>query len=364
MKEKVVIFGAGKKLYDHWDLFQKKEIAAILDNRIVSDPEFDAEIQSYIYPPSDIKKITNCPVYICSTYFSSIYKQLLCLGVEKERIQIFGLFKESRYWFERELSQYVEYITMEEDGVFVSVDDKIKYELDGTDSLINAVNYLKSVFQHKKDAMTDAIIHMNVKPIDSAFGTNRGTPVDRYYIEKFLKRSKRAVMGTCLEIAENTYTKKFGGNRVAKASVLHVNGGQNLLKGDLVTGEGISSDTYDCMIITQTLMFLASPKNAVATIYRGLKKGGTALITVSAITQISQYDAEHWGDYYRFNKDGVKELFCDTFGMDNIEIIPYGNVKIACALLYGVVIEELREEDFEYVDENYPVIYGIVARKQ
>ena len=48
----------------------------------------------------------------------------------------------------------------------------------------------------------------NLEPISKVFGFDRGTPIDRYYMEKFLNENRRFIKGRILEIAEDTYSKK------------------------------------------------------------------------------------------------------------------------------------------------------------
>ena len=206
---------------------------------------------------------------------------------------------------------------------------------------------------------------MDTKPASRRFGLERGTAIDRYYIEHFLEENKKFIYGNCLEIAENTYTLKFGRNMVNKANILHLNGwGANAIKGNLETGEGIETEKYDCIIITQTLMFILNIPNAVFNIYRMLKRNGSALITVSGISQVSRYDADLWGHYYSFYEDSIQKLFEPLFGSENVKVQVYGNVKIACAMLYGLCQEDLTESDFMMVDRDYPVIISAVLTKK
>lgn len=60
-----------------------------------------------------------------------------------------------------------------------------------------------------------------VTPIGRLYGYDRGEPVDRYYIEKFLDSHRAEIAGAVLEISENTYTRQFGGDRVTHSDVLH-----------------------------------------------------------------------------------------------------------------------------------------------
>src|ERR1041384_1893415 len=56
-------------------------------------------------------------------------------------------------------------------------------------------------------------------PISGEFGLDRGEPVDRYYVEKFLERHAEDIRGRVLEIGDDRYTKKFGASRVIGSDV-------------------------------------------------------------------------------------------------------------------------------------------------
>ncbi len=60
----------------------------------------------------------------------------------------------------------------------------------------------------------------NLEPISRVFGFDRGTPIDRVYIEDFLEKNKSCIQGVICEISEDTYSKKFGSS-VQKIEVLH-----------------------------------------------------------------------------------------------------------------------------------------------
>lgn len=202
------------------------------------------------------------------------------------------------------------------------------------------------------------------EPISRVFGLDRGKAIDRVYIENFLENYKEHIKGKVLEIAENTYTLKYGEGRVKESCILHVNGtGKNVIKGNLETGEGIEDDSFDTMIITQTLMFLFDVHSAVNHIYYALKRGGTALLTVAGISQVSRYDDSRWGHYIGFYETGIRKLCCGFFGEENVEISVYGNVKTATAMLYGLCSEDLHPGDFAVHDKDYPVIIGLALHK-
>src|SRR3954471_21782846 len=57
-------------------------------------------------------------------------------------------------------------------------------------------------------------------PLSRHFGFDRGTPVDRYYIESFLAENAGAIRGRTLEIGDDEYTHRFGGTRAQQRDVL------------------------------------------------------------------------------------------------------------------------------------------------
>ena len=50
-----------------------------------------------------------------------------------------------------------------------------------------------------------------LEPVSRSFGFDRGTPVDRRYIEQFLARHAAAIRGDVLEVGDDGYTRRFGG---------------------------------------------------------------------------------------------------------------------------------------------------------
>jgi LmbE family N-acetylglucosaminyl deacetylase len=64
-----------------------------------------------------------------------------------------------------------------------------------------------------------------VEPISRWFGYDRGTPIDRPFIEAFLHQHRQDIRGRVLEIGDDSYTRQFGGDRVSRSDVLHVKEG-------------------------------------------------------------------------------------------------------------------------------------------
>jgi SAM-dependent methyltransferase len=150
-----------------------------------------------------------------------------------------------------------------------------------------------------------------LKPISKIYGLDRGQPIDRYYIERFLTVYASDVKGHVLEIADDVYTRKFGGSRVTKSDVLHLEHGHPkvTIVADLTRGDSLPSNTFDCLICTQILPFIYDVRTAVKTLYRILKPGGVLLVTMSGISKISRYDMERWGHYWHFTSLAAKKFW-------------------------------------------------------
>ena len=202
-------------------------------------------------------------------------------------------------------------------------------------------------------------------PISEVWGSDRGHVIDRYYIERFLSRHAVDVRGHTLEIAGDFYSRKFGGAQVTKIDVLHASDWLPTvtLVGDLTSAEFIAAETFDCIIITQTLQFIYDVHATVRTLHRILKPGGVVLATGGGITKVSAEDMERWGDYWRFTSLSARRLFEEAFPPDQVTVESFGNVLTATAFLYGLAVEDLSSEELDVCDPNFPTIIGVRAVK-
>jgi SAM-dependent methyltransferase len=168
-----------------------------------------------------------------------------------------------------------------------------------------------------------------VTPISRSWGSDRGRPVDRRYIENFLKRNADDIRGRVLEFHNNSYTRLFGGNRVTKSDVLNVEEGnpKSTFVGDLASAHHLPIDAFDCIIMTQVLQFVYDLHGAVFTLHRILKPGGVILATMPGIIPIHP---EEW-PFLLVNDDHCSRTLVqnERFPASAIAIEAYGNVKPA-----------------------------------
>src|SRR5262249_33301799 len=146
------------------------------------------------------------------------------------------------------------------------------------------------------------------------FGYDRGTPIDRYYIERVMEQNSSEIKGRVLEIKDDTYTRRFGGTRVVQGDVIDIiaENPRATIIADLRDAPQISSDTFDCVIVTQTLHLIYETQCAVQTLHRILKSGGILLATVPGISQIARDGLNRWEDHWRFSGESARKLFTEV----------------------------------------------------
>ena len=204
------------------------------------------------------------------------------------------------------------------------------------------------------------------RPISRIFGLDRGLPIDRYYIEKFLSSNSKDIQGRVLEIGDDTYTKKFGTRLVTRSDVLHVveDNPKATILADLTNADNIPSDTFDCIIITQTLQMIYDLHAAMSHLYRILKPNGIILATSHGITKVARRKGrDKWGEYWHLTTQSAWLLFREKFPAQNISVCSYGNILTAIANLHGLATEELRTDELDYLDPDYEVLVAVRAVK-
>lgn len=200
----------------------------------------------------------------------------------------------------------------------------------------------------------------SVLPLSAKFGFDRGTPIDRYYIERFMLENREFIKGLCLEVADNNYTVKFGGNKVVKSDII-----SNDTKNKLATivsdlqnvKAAIPDNTYDCVIMTQTLGMIPDFYSAISEVHRILKKGGVLLLTTASL---SPFFENHYS-YWRFTPAGLEVIIKKYF--KTYAVKSYGNVLVGQCFWVGMAQEELTKKELDFNDNRYPLIVTAKAVK-
>ncbi|MEO6915545.1 MAG: methyltransferase domain-containing protein [Chitinophagaceae bacterium] len=201
-------------------------------------------------------------------------------------------------------------------------------------------------------------------PLSTAFGYDRGGPVDRYYIENFLKSNASLIKGRVLEIGDNEYTLKYGGAQVTQSDIFHVDETNTAAAytGDISNAPHVPDNLYDCIICTQTLQLIYDYKGAIATCHRILKPGGSLIITVPGLSHVAQ---DIWGEYWlwSFTSRSIRLILGEQFKEEKVKLQTFGNVLVATAFLYGIGLPEISKKKMEVYDKHYQLIIAGIATK-
>jgi SAM-dependent methyltransferase len=201
-------------------------------------------------------------------------------------------------------------------------------------------------------------------PVSHSWGFDRGTPVDRYYIEQFLSEHRDDVRGRVLEIKDSAYTDRFG-TGVEVSEVLDMDGAnpRATVVADLAAADHVPSDSFDCFVLTQTLHLIYDVQAAVAHAHRMLRPGGVLLVTAPVTSRIiPRYGLEM--DHWRFTPASCRRLFGEAFGAEQVTVTSYGNLLACKAFLDGVAVEELPRRKLDVHDPYFPLVVTVRAVKQ
>ena len=201
-----------------------------------------------------------------------------------------------------------------------------------------------------------------LEPVSREFGYDRGLPIDRYYIERFLETHRCDVAGRTLEIGDDEYTRRYGGGRATRRDVLHVHARNPAatIVGDLIHAPQIPDGIFDCIILTQTLHLIYDIDRAVATLHRILRPGGVVLATFPGISQLSHDEWSHtwsWGLGSRL----ARRLFVSRFGERNVNVEAHGNSLAAAAFLQGLATAELASAQLDRTEAGCELLVAVRA---
>jgi SAM-dependent methyltransferase len=200
------------------------------------------------------------------------------------------------------------------------------------------------------------------RPISSEFGFDRGLPVDRYYIETFLREHAADVRGRTLEVGDDAYSRRFGGDRAHRRETVHIDPAEPAtFHGDITQPGILPEGVFDCIVFTQTLHLIYDMATAIDRLHAALKPGGVLLITVPGISPIA---GDRWGEnwFWSLTPASLRRLCDDRFGALQALIGCHGNVLSATAFLYGLATHELSAAQLDAFDPRYPVV--VTARVQ
>lgn len=198
-------------------------------------------------------------------------------------------------------------------------------------------------------------------PFSANFGFDRGTPVDRYYLHRFLEAHRQSITGDVLEIQSPGYTERYG-HGVRRAHTVDIDprfGPTHLV--DLGRSRGVIPDAaYDCVLLPNTLSLLRDVESCLAQALRIVRPGGAILASASVFVPLVP-DAP---DYWRMSQAGWTEVLGRVWQDAEVGVEAHGNCLAAVAAMLGLAAEELSEAELDVKDPRYPVLITVRARRR
>jgi len=198
----------------------------------------------------------------------------------------------------------------------------------------------------------------STEPISSSWGFDRGTPIDRWYIERFLAENRNDITGRVLEVKDSGYTDRFGA-ALAERAVIDVDPANERAThvADLASADAVPGEAFDCFLLTQTLQYIYDVPAAIEHAHRVLRPGGVLLATLPVTSRLTDPPLT---DYWRFTPASAGRLFEPAFG-DSVTVTGYGNALAGVAFLKGLAAEDLKDADLAAQDPRFPLIVTVRA---
>jgi SAM-dependent methyltransferase len=197
-----------------------------------------------------------------------------------------------------------------------------------------------------------------VTPISATYGFERGTPIDRYYVDKFFTAHREHISGRVLEIQTRDHTRRYG-HAVTAADTLDVNAQFSPTHCcDLARAGAVPSGSYDCFLLPNTLCFLRDLDDALREARRIVRPGGAILATVPGFVPLTP-DVP---DYWHASADGWRVVTARVWPDCETTVDTHGNCLAAAAAMYGIAVEELTAAELDANDPRYPVLVTIACR--
>jgi SAM-dependent methyltransferase len=198
------------------------------------------------------------------------------------------------------------------------------------------------------------------EPFSRQFGFDRGTPVDRHYLHRFLEAERPRITGDVLEIQGDGHTRRFGQALRATHTVDINPEFAATYTCDLALADGIiPSDRYDAFLLPNTLCVLRDIEGCLRQALRVVRPGGVVLATTSTFVPLNPGTPDYW----RLTPDGWQELAARVWAGHAVTIEGHGNCLASVAAMLGLAAEELTEPELDLHDPLYPVLVTLKVVK-
>lgn len=199
------------------------------------------------------------------------------------------------------------------------------------------------------------------RPLCQLFGMQRGTPIDRYYLARFIDEARPHVTpaGRVLDIGGQTSNRReYCLTGVRRYDALNiVRGPGTTVVADAAERTAVAPSSVDTVLLFNMLEHCPEPQAVVDNVHEWLVPGGTCLAMVPGAQRLHNFPADYW----RPTPDGLASLFK---GYHEIENRSYGNLATAIGSLAGLAAEEFDNATLDEYLPDYPVAACVRAGKR
>lgn len=207
--------------------------------------------------------------------------------------------------------------------------------------------------------------------VDDHFGGTRGLAISRALMNDFVAECVKSIEYRplrVLEIGDNQYSAKYF--EKSENYILDFKANQEIsidkvnrkVVGDLTLASK-DEGYFDVIISTCVLAFTKNPFKVVENYFKLLKPNAHIIGAEPFLSQVSEYDYNLYGEYFRFTNFGLHELLAQSFKSGRkINTTPLGNRETTLMQLHGLVLEDF--PDFNRAPEvKYATLFGYQAVK-
>jgi glycosyltransferase involved in cell wall biosynthesis len=208
-----------------------------------------------------------------------------------------------------------------------------------------------------------------LRPIGN--GRQCGTPVVRYYWDRFLEKYRGDIRGAVLEVGTTVTVRRFGGQAVTRVDALDLtpHSPEIVVVADLTRADHVPADQYDCFVNQFTMHLIYDVDAALYHSIRMLRTGGVLLVNFPCVDYYFPRGLDmgtgapvflHWW----FTPIQVENLLRRA-GLSSrdytIEI--FGNLFSRVAYQMNLPAEELARHELVHADPGHPLLICVRAVK-
>jgi SAM-dependent methyltransferase len=198
--------------------------------------------------------------------------------------------------------------------------------------------------------------------LDASGGGGRGTPIDRYYVARFVECQARRGDGRMLEFRETRYARSLGykPENVDVLDVVAENQAATIV-ADLGEAHSLPANAFDCILLADSFRWVPDLEVALVNAWQSLTPGGVLLLCVPALAPVKNDTLG--SDRWRILPIALEELLQRVCPAAAIEVVTYGNLLAATALLVGLAVEEVSPQELDLRDDRFPVVVAASVRR-